>query len=151
MITDKINNKQNKNDWYKTSGFQRLIRVPVSLNQELGIKIKSNIEEITKDKILIQEILGNNIVNTLRKPNPDPPSRCHCQDCKPCLHGTVDMKCYKPNAGYRIVCNRSPCSDSLIMTVKELQTERLRNRIQNLPPGVPKPSVYEGTTHRSLY
>ena len=100
---------------------------------------------------MLQEKFGPTVVNSLRKPNPSPPPRCHRDDCKPCLHGIKDIKCFTNNIGYRILCNRSPCSDKLVMTQQQLQTDKLRLQLDKLNIDSSKPAIYEGETWRSSY
>ena len=65
-------------------------------------------QEWTNHKVMMKEQLGKSIiVDTIRRPNPTPPSTCHKVRCKPCLLSKKDMLCYKANIGYRVVCNRS--------------------------------------------
>ena len=103
--------------------------------------------------MLIEQV-SMNTVDSLRKSNPNPPSRCHRHECKPCLHGMENEECYKTNIGYRIICMRSPCVDSFKTSSKELQTEQFRKQLMNLESGTSPmaiPAVYEGESCRSNY
>ena len=83
--------------------------------------------------------------------NPDPPSKCHRNKCIPCLHGAQHEDCYRPGVAYRIICNRSPCSDGLGTSLKDLQTEKLRSQLEKLNPGDPKPAIYEGESFKGAF
>ena len=138
-------------DWYKEKGHKYLVKVPINKDQELANEIKGYIEDITTSKVMIQESLGPTVVNSLRKANPSPPATCSRANCKPCLHGLQEMKCYKPNIGYRIVCNRSPCNASLDMSPKALQTDPLRKQLESLRNIRNVPVLYEGESFRSSF
>ena len=140
-----------KTDWFKSKGYKYVVQVPVTKGQELGKAIQNKLEGICKERIMLQEKFGPTVVNNLRKPNPSPPPRCHRIDCKPCLHGIKDIKCYTNNIGYRIVFNRSPCSDKLRMSQQHLQTDKLRIQLDKLKTDDPKPALYEGETWWSSY
>ena len=105
----------NKHNWYKKLGYKAAIQVPVTENQELAKQIKANLENYSGDKFLVQERLGRSIVSSLSTSNPNPSLTCHRNDCKVCISRPSKGLCYKPNVGYRIVCNRTPCNSRLDM------------------------------------
>ena len=125
--------------------------MPATRNQQLGKQIQTKLQNICGKRIMLQETVGNTVIGQLRKSNPSPPIRCDRKNCKPCLHGLQENKCYTNNIGYRVICNRSPCCDRLKTDNKNLQTEQLRLQLDKLKPGDSKPAIYEGESYRSCY
>ena len=148
-----LRNKSNKNktDWFKQKGYKLTVQVPATRNEEHGLIIKNSLEGRSGEKILLQEKFGRTIVGSLAKNNPSPPDRCTRHDCIPCAHGMANNKCYQPNIGYRILCDRAPCNNNIIMTDRELQTNNLRRQLDKLRPGDQPPALYEGESFRSSY
>ena len=137
--------------WYKKKGFDLNIQVPLTQNQVLGKQLKSKLETVSNKKIMIQELCSQTVVGKMSKSNPCPPPKCHRQDCIPCLHGLTDSRCYTNNIGYVIVCQRSPCCDSINLDNKKLQTEELRLQLDKLNIDDARPAIYSGESWRSSY
>ena len=114
-------------------------------------KIKTELQDISKKKILVQEIPGPSVISTLLKPNPTPLERCNRQTCIPCLHGLTNSRCYTSNIGYMIICNRAPCNTSLDMSYNSLQTVNFRKQLDSLKPHQPVPAAYFGESYRSSF
>ena len=100
----------------------------------------------------MQEQYGNTVIGSLSSANPCPDKVCHRTDCKLCLSGPSNSKCFTNNIGYRISCNRSPCNKYI--NNNQLKDEQVRKQLEEINPDRQpdsKPAIYEGQTFRSAY
>ena len=138
--------------WYKKLGFKLAIKIPETPDQLLSKQIKKRLESYTGDKILITESHGTKLSSTLRRPNCRSTDICHRKDCKVCSSGPSEGKCYHDNVGYRILCNREPCTTNI--DTNKVDTDNLTKQLDNLPMNLKesdRPAIYEGETFRSSY
>ena len=99
---------------------------------------------------MIQEKYGQTVCKTLSSANPGQNPVCHRQDCKMCLSGPSGGKCYSNNIGYRISCNRKPCTNQI--DNRKLSDKQVRNQLDKIQTNTSdKPAIYEGETFRSGY
>ena len=130
-------------------GYKYSFQIPQTTNRVLANSVKSKLEAYSGQKILVQETLGRTVTSILSKSNPNPKPSCHRQNCKICLTNPSKGRCYQNNIGYRIVCNRQPCSNNL--NTRKLDNPQFRHQIDKLTTGADKPASYEGETFRSAY
>ena len=58
--------KTDKVSWFKDKGFRYKVTVPTTKNNKLGVTMKSELEKISKDNILIQEQSGDRMIDMIR-------------------------------------------------------------------------------------
>ena len=143
--------KSNKTSWFKEKGFDFNFQIPGTKNNILKSDIKKELEQISGKKILISEEVGMKNIMNVKKSNPSCKERCSRTDCKPCLHGMKEEKCYRNNIGYRIICNRSPCSDNINTDLRSLDTDNFRKQLDAIKEGDHRPAAYEGESYRSSF
>ena len=144
--------KSSSSNWYKRLGAKLAIQVPGTPDQVLATTIKERLQEYTGDNILIVESQGRKLISKLAKSNYKPDNICHRKDCKICINGPTNDKCFQSNIGYRIVCNRSPCSNRLDM--EKIDNRNINKQISRLPNNLvmgERPAIYKGETYRSGY
>ena len=102
-LSNQLITKSKCQDWYKKKGYDMAVQVPMTKESQLCKDLKVNLESLKSIKILIQEIPGTSVINSLRRPNPNPSPRCSRQSCIPCLHGLTNSRCYNHSIGYMII------------------------------------------------
>ena len=143
---------KNKTDWFKKLGYKYSFQIPQTINRQLANSVKTKLESYSGQKILIQEKLGKTVCSTLARSNPNPKPNCHRQNCKICLTHPSKGRCYQSNIGYRIICNRKPCTNNI--DTRKLDNRQFRQQIENLKPTqtvTDRPAAYESETYRSAY
>ena len=144
--------QKSKTDWYKQKGYQWTVQAPCTVDQKLAKDIKNRLEKSSGQKVLMQEMYGKTVSSSLSNANPCPDKICHRLDCKICLSGTSNGRCFTNNIGYRISCNRDPCNQ--LIDNNKLSDEQVRMQLQKINPDRQtdcKPAIYEGETFRSAY
>ena len=124
-------------------------QAPLTSNRELANTLKAKLEKFSNQKILIQEKLGQTVCSSLAKANPNPSSTCHRTDCKMCLVKPSNGNCYRNNVGYRILCNRQPCTKNI--NTRKIDNRQMRQQLEKLKPiqtESDRPAIYEGETFR---
>ena len=140
--------KQNsKIPWYQKLGYDAAIHLLTTPNSVLASTLKQKFAK-SKKRIKFCEEPSLTFVKTLQKSNPNPPPKCSRSDCVLCEQGKTDLKCYKPNIGYRFACNRWPCNSAINMS--KLSTRQILSQLSSTTPTY-KPALYEGESWRSGY
>ena len=131
--------------WLKKFGYDVTASVPVTVDNKLTDTLKQ-VSARTRWKVKYVDLCGPTVLKTLMRANHNPPSTCSKPRCLMCLEGPSNMRCHAQNISYRMVCNRTPCSDNLDM--KKLKTAQLLRQIEQKGA---KPSLYEGQSFRGPY
>ena len=107
--------------WYQKLGYQAAAVIPAPSRAEL-CQILTKRFKHHKLKVKFVERAGPSVVKSLQKSNPSPPASCDRTDCMLCHQGPSNLACYRPNKGYRMVCNRLPCNIDIDMGKQGLKS-----------------------------